>query len=140
MRAVLLWVANPLLIIELVIGGHLDAFVALFAIAAIVVSRRCTTVWHDVLVGLLVGVGARHQDQRRLRRARHRDPADARPRLGAAGQDRRRRRGDHLGLYYFSYGFVALKPVANASTMVISPTVWRCRGRAAIFGNHAERR
>ena len=25
-RAVLLWVANPLLIVELVIGGHLDAF------------------------------------------------------------------------------------------------------------------
>ena len=54
-RAVLLWVANPLLITELVIGGHMDAFVALVAIAAIVVSRRCTTVWHDVLVGLLVG-------------------------------------------------------------------------------------
>jgi hypothetical protein len=37
-----------------------------------------------------------------------------------------------LGLYYFSYGFVALKPVANASTMVISPTVWRIV--EAIFG------
>ena len=39
-RAVLLWVANPLLIVELVMGGHLDAVVALFAIAAIVLSRR----------------------------------------------------------------------------------------------------
>ena len=41
-RAVLLWVANPLLIVELVMGGHLDALLALFAIAAIVLSRRCT--------------------------------------------------------------------------------------------------
>ena len=30
-----------------------------------------------------------------------------------------------LGLYYFSYGLVALKPLGGASTMVISPTVWR---------------
>ena len=38
-RAVLLWVANPLLIVELVMGGHLDALGALFAIAAIVLSH-----------------------------------------------------------------------------------------------------
>jgi hypothetical protein len=37
-RAVLLWVANPLLIVELVMGGHLDAFLRSFAIAAIVLS------------------------------------------------------------------------------------------------------
>ena len=55
-RAVLLWVANPLIIVELVIGGHLDSLLALFAIAAIVLSRRCTKMWHDVAVGLLVGV------------------------------------------------------------------------------------
>src|SRR5262249_57892825 len=62
-RAVLLWVANPLLIAELVIGGHLDAFVVLFAIVAIVLSRRCTTVWHDLVVGLVVGVaGGGHGD------------------------------------------------------------------------------
>ncbi len=29
-RAVLLWVANPLLIVELVMGGHLDALLSLF--------------------------------------------------------------------------------------------------------------
>ncbi len=55
-RAVLLWVANPLLIVELVMGGHLDAFLALVAIAAIVLSRRCTRLWHDLAVGLLVGI------------------------------------------------------------------------------------
>ena len=55
-RAVLLWVANPLMIVELVMGGHLDALLALVAIAAIVLSRRCTRIWHDVVVALLVGV------------------------------------------------------------------------------------
>ena len=55
-RATLMWVANPLLIVELVSGGHLDVFLALTAIAAIVVSRRCRTAWHDVLGGLLVGI------------------------------------------------------------------------------------
>jgi hypothetical protein len=36
------------------------------------------------------------------------------------------------GLYYFSYGWVALKPLGSASTMVISPTIWRAV--EAIFG------
>jgi hypothetical protein len=124
-RAVLLWVANPLLIAVLVIGGHMDAFVALFAIMAILVSRRCTTVWHDVLVGLLVGVAGGIKvsaafvalgiaiplvhDRAWARLARTAAVAAA----------------TTLGLYYFSYGFVALKPLGSASTMVISPTVWR---------------
>ncbi len=50
-RAALLWVANPLLIVELVMGGHLDALLALAAIAAIVLSRRCTRLWHEVASG-----------------------------------------------------------------------------------------
>ena len=124
-RAVLLWVANPLLIAVLVMGGHMDAFVALFAIMAILVSRRCTTVWHDVLVGLLVGVAGGIKvsaafvalgiaiplvhDRAWARLARTAAVAAA----------------TTLGLYYFSYGFVALKPLGSASTMVISPTVWR---------------
>ena len=30
-----------------------------------------------------------------------------------------------FGLYYFSYGLVALKPLGDASSMIISPTIWR---------------
>ena len=33
-----------------------------------------------------------------------------------------------FGLYYFSYGLIALKPLSHASTMVISPTIWRAAG------------
>ena len=63
-RAALLWVANPLLIVELVMGGHLDALLALFAIAAVVLSRRCTRPWHDVARRAARRRRRRHQDQR----------------------------------------------------------------------------
>jgi len=139
-RAVLLWVANPLLIVELVMGGHMDALVALFAIAAIVLSRRCTRLWHDVAVGLLVGVvcGVKitaglvalgiaiplihDRDWGRLLR------------IGAIAG------ATLFGLYYFSYGFVALKPMGTMSEMVISPTIWRAVQEIALLtaGNGAE--
>src|SRR5215470_8804095 len=124
-RAVLLWVANPLLIAELVIGGHMDAFVALFAIMAILVSRRCTTVWHDVLVGVLVGVAGGIKVS-----AAFVALGIAIPLMHDRAWARLARIGfiaalTTLGVYYFSYGFGALRPLGKASTMVISPTVWR---------------
>ncbi|HEY7266002.1 MAG TPA: hypothetical protein VH589_31495 [Trebonia sp.] len=131
-RAVLLWVANPLLITELVIGGHMDAFVALFAIMAIVMSRRCTTAWHEVIVGLLVGVALGIKVSAGLLAL-----GLAIPLIHERGWARLARiaavaTATTLGLYYFSYGFVALKPLGGASTMIISPTVWRAV--EAIFG------
>jgi hypothetical protein len=124
-RAVLLWVANPLLIVELVIGGHLDAFIALAAIVAIVLSRRCTTPWHDLLVGLVVGVAGGIKVN-----AIFVALGIAIPLLHDRAWARLARIGSvaaltTLGLYYFSYGFGALKPLGEASTLVISPTVWR---------------
>ena len=124
-RASLMWVANPLLIVVLVSGGHLDVFLALTAIAAIVVSRRCRTAWHDAGVGLLVGIACgikvnaayvalgiaipiiHDRDWKRLART-----------MSVAGLVA-------AALYYFSWGFGALTPLGNASRMVISPNVWR---------------
>jgi hypothetical protein len=124
-RAVLLWVANPLLIVELVLGGHMDAILALFAIAAIVLSRRCTRVWHDLVVGLLVGVAGGIKVNAvfvglGIAILLLHDRAWGRlARIGVvAGLTT-------LGLYLFSYGLVALRPLADASKMVISPTIWR---------------
>jgi hypothetical protein len=54
-RATLFWTANPVLILELVSGGHLDTFVAAAAICAIQVARRVSGLWGDVLVGVLIG-------------------------------------------------------------------------------------
>ena len=120
-RAVLLWVANPLMIVELVIGGHLDSLLALFAIAAIVVSRRCTKVWHDVAVGLLVGVAGGIKVNAALVAL-----GIAIPLLHDRAWARLIRIGliaglTTFGLYCFSYGLGALRPLWSASGMVISP-------------------
>jgi hypothetical protein len=124
-RAVLIWVANPLLITDLVLGGHLDAFVALAAIGAIVLSRRCSTAWHDLVVGLLVGVAGGIKVTAGIVGL-----GIAIPLLHDRAWSRLVRTGcvaalTTLGLYYFSYGFAALKPLGKASTMVISPSLWR---------------
>jgi hypothetical protein len=55
-RATLFWVANPVLIQQLVSGGQIDTFVAAAAICAIQVARRVSGVRGDVLVGVLIGL------------------------------------------------------------------------------------
>jgi hypothetical protein len=54
-RATLFWVANPVIIQQLVGGGQIDTFVAAGAICAIQVARRVSGLWGDVLVGVLIG-------------------------------------------------------------------------------------
>jgi hypothetical protein len=56
-RATLFWTANPVLILELVGGGHFDTFVAAAAIAAIQLARKTRGLWSDVLIGVLIGAG-----------------------------------------------------------------------------------
>jgi hypothetical protein len=55
-RATLFWTVNPVLIQQLVSGGHLDTFVAAAAICAVQVARRVSGKWGDVLIGVLIGV------------------------------------------------------------------------------------
>ncbi|HEY2287285.1 MAG TPA: hypothetical protein VGH88_16225 [Streptosporangiaceae bacterium] len=55
-RSTLFWTANPVIIQQMVGGGHLDTFVAAGAIAAILVARRVSGVWGDVLVGVLIAL------------------------------------------------------------------------------------
>src|SRR5712691_11880574 len=55
-RATLFWTANPVLIQQLVSGGHLDTFVAAAAICSIQVARRVSGKWGDVLIGVLIGL------------------------------------------------------------------------------------
>jgi hypothetical protein len=124
-RATLMWVANPLLIVELVMGGHLDALLALVAIAAIVVSRRCRTARHDLLVGLLVGLAGGIKIS-----AAYVALAIAIPIVHDREWGRLARTCSVAGLttaalYHFSWGFGALKPLGPASRMIISPTIWR---------------
>jgi hypothetical protein len=139
-RAVLLWVANPLLIVILVMGGHLDAFLALAAVAAIMMARRCTRPWHDLLVGLLVGVTAGLKIN-----AAFVALAIAIPLIHDRAWARLARTATVAALttfclYFFSYGLTILKPLRAASTMVISPTLWRLVQVTVqhFYGNHAE--
>jgi hypothetical protein len=55
-RATLFWVANPVILQQLVSGGQLDTFVAAAALCAIQVARKVSGVWGDVLTGVLIGV------------------------------------------------------------------------------------
>ena len=124
-RAGLLWAANPLLIYLLVMGAQLDAFIALAGIAAILISRRGTTVWHDFAVGMLIGVAGGIKANAVF------------VGLGIAVPLIRERAWVRLlrtsaaaavatfGLYFFSYGADALKPLPEVSTRVISPSIWQ---------------
>jgi hypothetical protein len=139
-RATLLWVANPLLIFELVIGGHLDAFLSLFAIAAIVMSRRCTRLWHDVAVGLLVGIAGGIKIT-----AAFVAVAIAIPLIHDRAWARLARTAvvaavTTFGLYIFSYGLGALSLAFADSKLVISPTIWRLIQVTVqhYYGDHAE--
>ena len=55
-RATLFWTANPVLIQQLVGGGHLDTFVAAAAICAIQLARRTSSIRGDALIAILVGL------------------------------------------------------------------------------------
>jgi len=122
-RAALLWTANPILIAELVMAGHLDALLALVAIVAVVLSRRRPSLGNDILVGLMIGVSLGFKlnllalgiavpllhDRAWLRLAR---TAGVSVVTVAA-------------LYLLSWGTSMLGPLASASKMVISPSPWR---------------
>ena len=132
-RAGLIWAANPLLIYLLVMGAQVDAFLALAGIAAILISRHGMTVWHDLAVGMVIGVAAGIKANAvfialGIAIPLIRERAWARLlRSGAAAVV------TTLGLYFFSYGWSALKPLPKASARVISPSYWRL---FQIIGDH----
>jgi hypothetical protein len=58
LRAHLLWTANPLLLWEIVAGGHIDGLAAVFGLVAILVLRRDLSVRWAFVSGLLIAVAA----------------------------------------------------------------------------------
>ena len=124
-RASLIWVANPLLIYVLVMGAQLDVFLALVGIAAILVSRRGTTIWHDLVVGVLIGVAAGIKIN-----AGFVALGIAVPLIRAREWGRLLRTAAFAAvativLYFSTYGVSALKPLPSASNRIISPSIWR---------------
>lgn len=123
-RATLFWTANPVLIQQLVSGGHLDTFVAAAAICAIQVARRVSGSWGDVLIGVLIGLGIGIKATAAL------------VALGLAWPMLRRHEWLRVAriavvslvvvaLQYSSYGLSALKPLFAGSKWVILPSPWR---------------
>ncbi len=123
-RATLFWVANPVIIQQLVSGGHLDTFVAAGAICAIQVARRVSGIWGDVLIGVLLGLACGIKATAVL------------VAVGLAWPMLRRREWQRvtriaavclatIALQYRSYGLSALKPLWNGEKLVILPSPWR---------------
>ncbi|GAA2118199.1 glycosyltransferase 87 family protein [Actinomadura alba] len=116
-RAALLWAANPLLIQQLVGGGHIDVFVVAAAVAAVFLARRCLP------SGMLVGVGCGFKANAAL--------------VGAGLVWERLRRRDHAGLVrltagagavvaaaYLTVGREALGPLFEATSLAGADSPW----------------
>ncbi|HBW20519.1 MAG TPA: hypothetical protein DEH11_16670 [Actinobacteria bacterium] len=123
-RATLFWVANPVIIQQLVSGGHLDTFVAAAAICSIQVARRVSGMWGDVLIGVLIGLACGVKINAALigiglawpLLRRHEWMRTARITVVSLVT---------VALVYAYYGLGALKPLLNASKLVALPSPWR---------------
>jgi hypothetical protein len=123
-RATLLWTANPVLIQQLVSGGHLDTLVAGVAICAIQAARLLPGWRGDVLAGVLTGlacgikisavlIGLGLAWALLLRREWLRT---ARIMVAAVAT---------VVLEYSYFGLTALHSVDDASALVLFPSPWR---------------
>jgi hypothetical protein len=136
-RATLFWTANPVLISQLVGGGHFDTFVAAAAITAIQLSRRFRSVWADVAIGVVIGIGCGVKITAVL------------VALGLAWPLLQRREYLRLAriavlamatlaLEYSAFGMGALKPLFGGSTWVTLPSpLWFVKSIGDVLGvNH----
>jgi len=122
-RATLFWTANPVIIQQLVSGGHLDTFVAAAAICSIQVARRVSGRWGDVLIGLLIGLACGIKITGALiglglawpLLRRHEWMRTARIAVVALIT---------VAVLYSFYGLSALKPLFEASKLVTLPSPW----------------
>ena len=136
-RATLFWVANPVLIQQLVSGGQLDTLVAAAAICSIQVARRVSGLWGDVLVGVLIGLACGIKINAVLvgvglavpLLARREWLRVARMTLVALLV---------FGIEYSFYGLNALKSTFDGLHWVIMPSPWRLfQMTAQALGMHA---
>jgi hypothetical protein len=118
LHATLLWTANPLLLQQLVAGGHLDTFVVGAAVCAVALSRRAG------VAGALAGVAVATKVSAGLvaaglafERLRNRDWRGIEW-LAAGG-------GLVVLLAYLPFGPHALEPLASASELVSNTSPWR---------------
>jgi hypothetical protein len=124
-RACLMWVANPVLIQQLVAGGHLDTYAAAGAVVAVHVARSGHRgEWRYLWVGVAVGVACSFKINAGLVGAgiafallmRREWWNMARLAVGGIGT---------IALAYSYYGLHALSQLLSASNLVANPSPWR---------------
>ena len=123
-RATLFWAANPVILQQLVSGGHLDTFLAGAAIASIQVARRVSGKWGDVLIGILIGLACGVKINAVLigiglawpLLRRHEWMRTARITAVSLAT---------VALEYSFYGISALKPLFGGLKLVGLPSLWR---------------
>jgi len=131
-HAALLWAANPLLIGQLVAGGHVDTWVALPAVAALAVPTGGARTgapaggvrpWSDLLVGVLLGLACGVKVSALLLLA-----GLVRPALRAGDWPSALRRTSAclltVAALYSGYGLHALAPLTTAAGLVSAPSLW----------------
>jgi hypothetical protein len=123
-RASLMWVANPVLIQQLVFGGHLDTYVAAATVVGVQLARSRTSGWRYLWVGVAIGIGCCFKI----------NAAWAGVAIGWVLLMRRewinllRLSVGGLGTVTFFYSFFgmhAFKQVLQASSLVATPSPWR---------------
>jgi hypothetical protein len=123
-RACLMWVANPVLIQQLVAGGHLDTYVAAATVVGVQIARSRSSNWRYLWTGVAIGVGCCFKIDAALAGVAvgwvlltRREWANlGRLAVGGLGT---------VGFFYSFYGLHALKQVLQASSLVATPSPWR---------------
>ncbi|SEL16816.1 hypothetical protein [Streptacidiphilus jiangxiensis] len=123
-RAAILWAANPLLLGLLVGGGHLDTYVAFFAVCATVLAARRQDWRGELLIGALLGLACGVKISAALLVV-----GLSWPLLSARRWDRLLPRAlaclATLALLYVPVGVHALAPLSDASRLVSAPSMWQ---------------
>ena len=123
-RATLMWVANPVLIQQLVMGGHLDTYVAAATVVGVQIARSRSSDWRYLWAGAAIGVGCCFKIDAGLAGVAvgwvlltRREWANlARLAVGGLGT---------VVVFYSFYGLHAFKQVLQASSLVATPSPWR---------------
>ena len=120
----LMWVANPVLIQQLVAGGHLDTYVAAATVVGVQIARSGKGGWRFLWVGVAIGAGCCFKINAAFAGVaigwvllmRREWWSLARLALGGLGT---------VALFYSFYGLHAFKQLTAASSLVATPSPWR---------------
>jgi hypothetical protein len=138
-RATLMWTANPVLIQQLVAGGHLDTYAAAATVVGVQIARGGDRGWRYLAAGAAIGVACAFKINAGLVGAglawalvmRREWWNVLRLVIGGVGT---------VLAFYSVYGLHAFSQLLTASSLVATPSPWRAfqlatQGIFALFGH-----